>query len=173
MVEAIDNQNIGATGIRFDKVVSVCADHAQTCIVFGDVEMPAEREHLGIDLHGGYRAIGYVTVAEFYNRAAAQTDHLDPARGGVEKQASHYYPCVIENEARGLLGRHHALDSGPIRQEDAQDAEIEDHRTCNAEWRVEREGETAPVAIKIAEVRTRRRTVEPHRQNDVVEKLQI
>lgn len=142
MVEAIDDQDIRATGIRFDKVVSVCADHAQPGIVFGDLKVPAESEHLGIDLNGGHRAIGHVTVAEFYDRAATQTNHLDPARRGMEKQTRHHYPRVIENEVRGFLGRHHALDRRPIRQEDTQDAEIEDHRTCNAEGRVEREGES-------------------------------
>ena len=123
--EGVDQQHVAARLGLAQPAHAVGVEHAKAGVVRGHAEMPAQRDHVGVDLHYGQLGRRQVAVAEVRQRAAAEADHADPARARIEQQEGHHRARVGEHE-RGRVGDvHHALHVAEAEVQRTQAAVLE------------------------------------------------
>ena len=110
VVETVDQQHIARRDRMADEERAVAAQHVESLAVGRHAELVAQRDHMRVDLGHLDLRLRQVAVAELGQRSAAQPDHRDLARLGLEQQEAHHRSRVTQIERIRVTDLHPALD---------------------------------------------------------------
>ena len=124
--EGVDQQHVAARLGLAQPAHAVGVEHAKAGVVRRHAEMPAQRDHVGVDLHHG-QLRRQVAVAEVRQRAAAGRSCRSGRAARIEQQEGHHRARVGEHE-RGQVGDvHHALHAAGLKLAQRTQAAVLEH----------------------------------------------
>ena len=93
-----------------------------------NAKLIAQGDHVGVDFHHRDTRLRQMPVAEFGERAAAQPDHDDVSRIGIEEQKCHHLAGVRRQQRVRCVQLHHALHACEREKQIARQAVFDNER---------------------------------------------
>jgi len=128
LVKAVHEQDIAVSWVPSYEFSAIVTNNLEAIALGRHEELLANGNDLGIDFDSCDQRIGQIFIAIFRQRSSAEPDDLDCSRSGIEQKESHHLTRIVEHQPVRVVDIHHALHKGPICQEAAYVAQLEDER---------------------------------------------